>query len=286
MTETPSKDHKGENFPVASRLIAARHRPLVMAFYGFARTADDIADRPGATAADRLARLEAMRATLTGEADREPSALALRTALAARAMPPTHGLDLLEAFRRDCTKSRYADWADLIDYCRHSAMPVGRFMLDVHGESAALYPASDALCAALQVINHLQDARKDFAAMDRVYVPADALASAGLGAAALAQASPALAGVIRALLPPIDALLAEAAAFADGIVDHGLAFEVAVIHRLATDLVARLRADPFGPRLHHGKLAALLIAAAAMGALAARRFGIKGLRAVAGGGRS
>jgi len=272
---TPTKDHKSENFPVASRLIAARHRPLVMAFYTFARAGDDFADAPGLTRDARLAELEKLRVTLAGETEGAWQALALRRHLAALGLSARHGLDLLEAFRRDCTKTRYADWDELYDYCRHSAMPVGRFMLDVHGEDPTLYPASDALCAALQVINHLQDARKDYAAMDRVYLPADALASQGLDAFGLAAASPALAAAIRCVVPRVEALLAEAAPFAAAIADRGLALEVAAIHALAVDLTRRLARDPFGPRLHHGKLAALLVALPAIGALALRRIGIR-----------
>ncbi len=279
--QPPTKDYKSENFPVASWLIAARHRPLVLAFYSFARTADDIADRAGAAPAARLAQLEAMRATLAGEpslpSSVSPEAAALRTALAERNVTPAYGFELLEAFRRDVSKSRYANWAELIEYCRYSAMPVGRFMLDVHDEERALWPASDALCAALQVINHLQDCRQDYVAMDRAYVPADALAAAGLDATALGQQpSPAaLASVIRGLLPRVDVLLAEAASFADSIRNTGLALEVAVIHRLAIDLTARLRADPFGPRLHHRKSEALRLGLRAIGALALRRFRLR-----------
>ncbi len=217
-----------------------------------------------------------MRATLAGEGDFSEAA-ALRTALIARGLTPTHGFELLEAFRRDVSKSRYASWAELMEYCRYSAMPVGRFMLDVHGENRALWPASDALCAALQVINHLQDCRADYAVMDRVYVPADALAAAKLDASALGAEPPppGLASVIRSLLPRVEALLAQAAPFADGIRDTGLALEVAVIHRLALDLTVRLRTDPFGPRLHHRKFEALRLALPAIGALALRRFGIR-----------
>ena len=91
-----------------------------------------------------------------------------------------HALDLLEAFRRDCTKLRYRDWDDLIDYCRYSAMPVGRFVLDVHGEGQSLWPANDALCAALQVINHLQDCAKDYRELNRVYIPEPLLTGAGI----------------------------------------------------------------------------------------------------------
>ena len=84
-----------------------------------------------------------------------------------------------EAFRRDVTKLRYADWGELMDYCRYSAMPVGRYVLDVHGETRATWPLTDALCAALQIINHLQDCAKDYRALDRVYLPLDTMAAQG-----------------------------------------------------------------------------------------------------------
>src|ERR1700687_3645959 len=109
------KGHKDENFPVASFIIKARHRAAVMAFYRFARTADDISDHPTLPAADKLAQLEVMRATLAGERDDDPSSLALRLVQQDRGLDPQHGLDLLAAFRRDVTQTRYADWADLID---------------------------------------------------------------------------------------------------------------------------------------------------------------------------
>ncbi len=269
-----TKDHTNENFPVASRLIAARHRPVVMAFYRFARAADDIADDPGASAADRLARLDAMATGLDGNGAAVASEL--RAALAARDLSDVHARDLLVAFRRDVTQDRYADWADLIDYCRWSAMPVGRFMLDVHGESRDLWPASDALCAALQVVNHLQDCREDYAALGRVYVPLDALAAAGLGPEALGDPapSPALAAVVRGLAARVEPLLAASAGFGAGIRSTGLAYEVAVIHRLAVDLVARLETDPFASSRHHNKLEALGLAGVAVGAMAMRRFGL------------
>src|SRR5437762_7725043 len=87
----------------------------------------------------------------------------------------------------DVTKLPYRDWDDLMNYCSFSAMPVGRYVLDLHGESRATWPANDALCAALQIINHLQDCGKDFRALDRVYIPQDALAAAGADVAALGE---------------------------------------------------------------------------------------------------
>ena len=250
------KGHKDENFPVASFIIKPRHRAAVMAFYSFARKADDIADHETETPARKLALLETMRATLAGETDADPEALALRQAQTDRGLSSEHGLDLLEAFRRDVTKTRYADWAELMDYCRYSAMPVGRFVLDVHEEDRSLWPANDALCAALQVINHLQDCAKDYAALDRVYVPKDALAAAGLDASVLAEpkAPAALRAVIADLACRTWGLLDQSRPFARGIKDARLAFEVAAIQRLAEDLTKKLmRRDPLSERVHHTK---------------------------------
>ena len=111
-----------------------------------------------------------------------------------RGLTPRHAQDLLTAFRMDVTKRRYRDWDDLMHYCSYSAMPVGRFVLDVHGEYRSTWPANDALCAALQVINHMQDCRADYQRLDRVYVPLDAMARAGTSVEALAadRASPEL----------------------------------------------------------------------------------------------
>lgn len=268
------KDHTAENFPVASALIAPRHRRSILAFYRFARAADDVADHPTASADEKLALLESLRATLAGQSDDYPEALGLRRAVADRPALARHGLDLLEAFRRDVAKTRYADWAELMDYCRWSAMPVGRFVLDVHGESAATWPASDALCAALQVVNHLQDCGKDYRTIDRVYVPLDALAAAGIGVEALGEdrASPALRGVIAGMARRTEALLSQSRPFAGQVRDLRLALEVGVIQSLGEDLNARLlRRDPLSQRVHHRKPEALGLAlAAAVGVLARR----------------
>lgn len=257
------KGHRDENFPVASMLIAPAHRAPILAFYRFARLADDIADHPTAAPAEKLAQLEGMRATIAGESDTDPASLALREAMAERGLDPMHALDLLEAFRRDVTKLRYADWDELIDYCRYSAMPVGRFVLDVHGEDRAARPANDALCAALQIINHLQDCGKDYREIDRVYVPQDMLCAAGARVESLGAnvASPALREAIARLAEKTQALLVRSAGFSRSIADRRLAVEVAVIQRLAVSLAARLRRrDPLSERVHHRKVEALLLA--------------------------
>src|SRR5947199_308038 len=181
------KTHRDENFPVASWIIHPRHRALILAFYNFVRTADDIADHATLGERQKLDYLDLLEAELLGRGDSQPEAVNLRRALGQRSMRPRHALDVLTAFRMDVTKLRYENWDEVIHYCRYSAMPVGRFVLDVHGESMSTWAASDALCAALQINNHLQDCGKDYRALNRVYLPLDALTAARASVEALAE---------------------------------------------------------------------------------------------------
>lgn len=249
------KGAKDENFPVASILIAPQHRPPVMAFYNFVRAADDVSDSAVVSADEKLALLEQMRASLAGEGDAVPEGVKLREICKERGLSTVHALDLLEAFRRDCTKLRYRDWDELIDYCRYSAMPVGRFVLDVHGESRDLWPANDALCAALQVINHLQDCAKDYRELNRVYIPEPLLAGIGVEALGQARANPALTAVIAGLARQNAQLLETSRPFARGIKDGRLALEVDLIQTLADDLNTMLmNRDPLSQPVHHSKM--------------------------------
>ena len=250
------KGHHDENFPVASWLIHPRHRAPILAFYEFVRIADDIADHPLLPADEKLALLDRLEAGLLGQGEAEPVAARLRAALAERGLAPRHAQDLLTAFRMDVTKLRYRDWDDLIHYCSYSAMPVGRFVLDVHGESRSTWPANDALCAALQVINHLQDCGKDFTALNRVYMPLDCFARHGASVESLGEpkAPPALLSCVHDLAQRTDALLRQAEPFSALINDRRLALEVAVIYRVAATLTGMLmRRDPLSERVHVGK---------------------------------
>ena len=248
------KGHRDENFPVASVLISPRHRPAILAFYRFVRTADDVADHATASADDKLHLLEGLRLSLMGASNFSPEGVALHRLLTERKLTTDHAADLLEAFRRDTTKLRYADWSELMDYCRYSAMPVGRYVLDVHGETRDIWPLSDALCAALQIINHLQDCAKDYRSLDRVYLPLDTLAQFGAAPEALGarKASPALRSAIAALARRNAQLLTQSAPFAAHIRDKRLALEVSLIQRFAEDLNDRLLVrDPLSERVHH-----------------------------------
>jgi squalene synthase HpnC len=254
--ETPSgKSTASENFPVGSFLLPARLRPHVATFYAFARAIDDIADNPALAPADKMARLDGFAAALTSTAAGPgyEKAERLRASLAATGVTAQHGLDLIAAFKLDAVKLRYADWRELIEgYCMLSAAPVGRYLLDLHGEDRAGYRASDALCNALQVLNHLQDCQDDYRQLDRVYLPQDWLAAAGVGVEALdtAAASPGIRRVIDQCLDGTDALIAIARLLPGQLRSRRLAMESAVIVRIAERLSRLLRErDPLAGRV-------------------------------------
>ena len=247
------KTHRDENFPVASWIIHPRHRALILSFYNFVRTADDIADHATLGERDKLNYLDLLESELLGRGDSQPVAVNLRRALAERSMPPRHALDVLVAFRMDVTKLRYENWDEVIHYCRYSAMPVGRFMLDVHGESTSTWAASDALCAGLQINNHLQDCGKDFRNLNRVYLPRDALAASGASVEALGEgrASPPLMQCLHALAVRTEALLDDSKPLSAEVRDFRLGLEISVIQAFADRIVRWLKArDPLSERVH------------------------------------
>jgi hydroxysqualene synthase len=252
--ETPSGKRRGdENFPVGSWLIRRDLRPHVHAFYRFAREADDIADNGALSAAEKVRRLERMDLVLDGAPGADaPSAVAMRVSLLATGVTAQHCHDVLAAFKQDATKLRYRDWDDLMNYCRYSASPVGRQLLDLHGESRATWKPSDALCSALQVLNHLQDCAEDYRRLDRVYLPEPWLHAEGVRVEDLRApaASPGLLRVIDRLLDGTDDLIATARALPAAVKSPGLSRECTAIVTLATRLAARLRrGDPLAKRV-------------------------------------
>jgi hydroxysqualene synthase len=268
------KTHRDENFPVASWIIHRRHRALILAFYNFVRTADDIADHATLGERDKLAYLDLLEAELLGKGDTQPEAINLRNALAQRSMPPRHALDVLVAFRMDVTKLRYENWDEVIHYCRYSAMPVGRFMLDVHGESISTWAASDALCAGLQINNHLQDCGKDFRDLNRVYLPRDALAAAGASVEQLGQArAPAsLLQCLHSLAARTEGLLNDSKSLGGEVRDFRLGLEISVIQSFADRIVRMLKVrDPLSERVHLGPTELLAHSLGGMASEMARR---------------
>jgi squalene synthase HpnC len=254
--ETPSGKWSGdENFPVGSWLLSARLRPHVAAFYALARTTDDIADNPDLDPDDKLRRLNGFLAELRGEGAGDPAfitAARARISMAACGVTTRHLADLIDAFKQDATRRRYADWYDLIGYCNRSAAPVGRFLLDLHGEDPGHWIASDALCNALQVLNHLQDCKDDYLSLDRVYLPADRMAAHGVAVQDLDadRANPGMRGVLDDALDGTADLMERARTLPGRLRSRRLAMESAVIVRLADRLLVLLRrGDPLAGRV-------------------------------------
>jgi phytoene synthase len=185
-----SVDHY-ENFPVASILMPKRLRKPVAAIYHFARSADDIADEGDLPDQERLQRLDEFRAELGRIADDQtpltPLFINLGAEIRRHVLPLQPFHDLLDAFSQDVVKKRYNDFADLLDYCRRSANPVGNLLLHLYGEATPVNIAySNAICTSLQIINFWQDVAKDYA-IGRIYLPLDELAQYGVSEEQIAQ---------------------------------------------------------------------------------------------------
>ncbi|TNC48494.1 squalene synthase HpnC [Rubellimicrobium rubrum] len=239
-----------ENFPVGSMLIRHDLRGIVHLFYRFARAADDIADDVHLSKEDKLLRLAWHESGLDGDPDGSPDGRAL--AALDRPEPASHARQLLAAFRWDAGGGTCDTWSDLLAYCDDSANPVGRFLLDLHGESRAAWTMSDRLCTALQVLNHLQDLKADHLHLSRRYLPLVWMGEEGarpedLTAPAM---SPALRRVVDRTLDRCDALLDGAEGLPASLASRRLAGEAASILWLARRLSARLRrADPIAGRV-------------------------------------
>ncbi|MGD1934383.1 MAG: squalene/phytoene synthase family protein [Candidatus Phaeomarinobacter sp.] len=254
--ETPSgKIAADENFPVGSFLLPSHLRPVIASFYGFARAADDIADNPALSPSDKIKRLDVMDESLLAT-DLSTRGGHLAALLAAQGQDARHARTLLNAFRQDAEKNRYETLDEVHGYCRMSADPVGRFLVDLHegGSDAGqkVYPYSDGLCTARQLVNHLQDCGKDFMTMDRAYLPETWLAAAGADISQLrgSAVTPGLRTVLDRVLDDVDAQLARAAHLPRALTSRRLAMESEIIIRLARRLAARLRVgDPLATRV-------------------------------------
>jgi len=251
----PTKTAGEENFPVGSWLLPAHLRVHVACYYAFARAADDIADDPRRTPEEKILALDRLDAVLSGAAPRtadEHKAARARESLFETGVPLRDAGDLLIAFRQDAWKRRYRDWDALIGYCVNSANPVGRYLLDLHGEDPRTHGPSNALCTALQILNHLQDCRKDYLALNRVYLPTAWFDEFAVAVEDLAapHASPGMRALLDRALDGVDALNDEARALYGRIRDRRLRAEAAVIVVIAERLAAKLRrADPLAGRV-------------------------------------
>lgn len=248
-----------ENFPVASRLLPQRLRRPIAVIYAFARQADDFADEGDAPAGERLAKLADYGAKLhaleRGENIDDLLFVALSDIIRRHGLP--YGLlhDLLSAFAQDVTKKRYANFAEVLDYCRRSADPIGRLLLHLYGAAAPLnLQRSDMVCSALQLINFWQDLAQDYDENDRIYLPQDDMARFQVGEDHLRERRSD--GAMRALMDfeihRARAMLLQGAPLADDLGGRlGMELRLTVGGGLAiADALLRNREDCFArPRL-------------------------------------
>lgn len=243
-----AKGRRDENFPVGSFLIATKYRPHIRAFYRFARLADDIADSPILSEGEKLAKLDVLSEMLDGGRGDVAEAHALRLSLGETGVSPLYGQQLLAAFKMDAVNQRFKDRDALVDYCFLSAVPVGRYLFDLHRESNEEAQArADDFCVALQVINHIQDCKKDYINLNRVYIPQNWLFLAGVTEEALGRNSAGL-GLMAALFKMNELAgtrLNRAIPLPGLIEDKGLRREAAAAVSLARALMKKLRgSDP------------------------------------------
>ncbi|MCK5165722.1 MAG: squalene synthase HpnC [Rhodospirillaceae bacterium] len=260
------KTAQDENFPVASFLLPKRMRSHVMAFYAFARTADDIADSSSLNSNEKISQLDAMENILLGGGkegdDNFQVSLAMRQSLSQSGVSAIYCRDLLKAFRQDANKNTYASWDELMNYCSLSAAPVGRYLITLSSGNPPIdaridFGSSDALCAALQILNHIQDMKEDYIKLGRVYLPADWMAEEGVSISDLdaTQMSPALKKVTHRALVKVDGLLDDAAPLAKMLQPGALGREAGGIRKIATQLSGRLKnSDPVATRVELGKV--------------------------------
>lgn len=254
--ESPSgKGAADENFPVGSGLLPARLRAHVARFYAYARAIDDIADSPDLAPDEKIRRLEGFARAVSGAETADPAyakAHEIRRSLADTGVSCEHCVDLTHAFKQDAAKLRYGDWDELMGYCRFSAAPVGRYLVDLHGQPATAYPASDALCNALQVLNHLQDCGDDYRTLNRVYLPQNWMQEAGARVDSLeaGQCTAELRVVLDRCLDATDELLRQAERLPEQLANIRLAMESAAILAIAWQLSRELRRrDPLAERV-------------------------------------
>ena len=221
-------------------------RPDINVFYSFARAIDDIADTNLIEANEKIKRLSGFEDAILGKdtsAQGYEKAHLMRISLQNTGITPQHCTELIRAFKQDAIKLRYKNWQELIDYCQMSAAPVGRYLLDLHGESNELYAASDALCIALQVLNHLQDCKDDYISLNRVYLPQDWMSRYGLNVDCLEnpKSIPEFNSLKIQILDATNELISLAKELPKQLANRRLGMETGVILNIAIALERKLR---------------------------------------------
>lgn len=177
MIKIRHKNRKQENFPVGMMIFDKQKRQLIFDYYRFARYADDIADNPKLKPQQKVDKLYQLEDIFLGQSSYRGQKLKFVAELSKKFsqfnLPKSLATDLLIAFRKDAMGFEYKTWGQLVDYCKYSAAPVGRFMLNIHNEKPSTYLPATALCVVLQIVNHIQDIKYDALLLKRVYLPED-----------------------------------------------------------------------------------------------------------------
>lgn len=242
------KTAKDEQFPV-KQLVPASLRPLVDTYYQAAREADDIADNPCLQQDEKLRRLAAVREAFLqpSAADDMPGIRRLGKLFVAENLDASLFLDLLTAFERDAAVRPVRIWEELMDYCRYSAAPVGRFILAVHDEAPSAILPAEQLCIVLQMINHLGDIKQDLSRLGRCYIPQDMMQKYGVRPSdfGLNYTSSAVRELLDEILSRTGAMLKEAALLSVLIRNFRLRFNICVILSLTNSVLQKYKRTDF-----------------------------------------
>lgn len=242
-----------EKFPMASFLVSGARRPHLVAFFNFARELDDLSDNTDLMPQDKISKLNLMEQALKGEVN-DPSqdtCLRMAASLKVTGVNMKHCLDMINATKQGVEAQEFANWDELLNYCSASVSPIGRYLLDLYGENEKAYPLADALCNALQIINHIQDCRVDYINLDKVNIPKDILSENNVPLSDFEkdQCTDELRQALNQCLEKVSNLLEQASTLPEEISSKSLAVETAVILRVAKKLTKGLRKkDPLnGP---------------------------------------
>lgn len=246
MTQIRHKDASQENFPVG-KLIRKDLQAIVQEYYQLARFADDIADDNKLKSSEKIRQLDEVENIFLGFEKKPSSNLVFVQKLGQRFKKENLSTslitDLLKAFRQDAQGYSYQTWGELVNYCTYSAAPVGRFMLAIHNENPSTYLPATALCVALQIVNHLQDAKYDFELLGRIYIPDEYAQELGINLQEQLQAnvsSPELKKIIAKMLEQLQGLLKDAKILPRITKDWRLKMEIGVILSLTNSMIKRI----------------------------------------------
>ena len=247
--KTRHKKAKDENFPVSGFLIRKDLRKIVELYYQFARFADDIADNPKLTPKTKIDKLNELEEIFDGQkkykGEKLKFALDLRQEFIKNQLDRSLVTDLLVAFRQDAIGFDYETIGQLVNYCTYSAAPVGRFLLAIYNENPSSYLPANSLCAALQIVNHLQDIKYDAINLKRIYIPSELLKKYGIEKNVLTKdkSSEGLKHMVRKLLDLVKGQLKEGELLLNIVKSRRLRLEIAVIISLTNILIKKIIAS-------------------------------------------